>query len=118
MQNNELEAKMQEIRNIVEKYAIAKSDVVHLDHGRKILLSTLMKQHIKNDQGKELSVNAQEREARSDPEYLAHIDKLKEAHYQEVIYRWELKLVEMKFERWKTNMYSQAKEYKQYGNKN
>ena len=28
------------------------------------------------------------------------------------------KLVEMKFERWKTNMYSQAKEYKQYGNKN
>ena len=104
MQNNELEAKMQEIRNIVEKYAVAKSDVVHLDHGRKILLSTLMKQHIKNDQGKELSVNAQEREARADPEYLAHIDKLKEAHYQEVIYKWELKLVEMKFERWKTNI--------------
>ena len=118
MQNNELEAKMQEIRNIVEKYAVAKSDVVHLDHGRKILLSTLMKQHIKNDQGKELSVNAQEREARANPEYQAHIDKLKEAHYQEVIYRWELKLVEMKFERWKTNMYAQGKEYKQYGNKN
>ena len=117
MQNNELEAKMQEIRNIVEKYAVAKSDVVHLDHGRKILLSTLMKQHIKNDQGKELSVNAQEREARANPEYQAHIDKLKEAHYQEVIYRWELKLVEMKFERGKTNMYAQAKEYKQYGNK-
>lgn len=118
MQNNELEAKMQEIRNIVEKYAIAKSDVVHLDYGRKILLSTLMKQYIKNDQGKELSVNAQEREARANPEYLAHIDKLKEAHYHEVIYRWELKLVEMKFERWKTNMYAQTKEYKQYGNKN
>jgi len=118
MQNNEEEARIQEIRDTVEKYAVAKSNVVHLDHGRKILLSTLMKQHLKNDQGKELSVNAQEREARSDPEYLAHIDKLKEAHYHEVIYRWELKLVEMKFERWKTNMYSQAKEYKHYGNKN
>ena len=118
MQSNDEESRIEEIREKVAKYAIAKSDVVHLDHGRKILLSTLMKQHLKNDQGKELSVNAQEREARSDPEYLAHIDKLKEAHYHEVIYRWELKLVEMKFERWKTNMYSQAKEYKHYGNKN
>tara|TARA_R110002012_G_scaffold295034_1_gene491431 strand:- start:23 stop:379 length:357 start_codon:yes stop_codon:yes gene_type:complete len=118
MQNNELEAKMEEIREIVKKYAKAKSDVVHLDHGRKILLSTLMKQHLISPGGKELSVNAQDREARADPEYVAHIDKLKEAHYDEVIGRWELKLVEMKFERWKTNMYAQAKEYKQYGNKN
>ena len=118
MQNNELEVKMQEIREIVEKYATAKSDVVHLDHGRKILLSTLMKQHLTSPGGKELSVNAQDREARADPEYQAHIDKLKEAHYDEVIGRWELKLVEMKFEKWKTETYAQIKEYKQYGNKN
>ena len=30
MQNSDIEVKMQEIRDIVEKYAIAKSDVVHL----------------------------------------------------------------------------------------
>ena len=76
-----------------------------------------MKKHMLKPNGKELSVNAQEREALSDPEYADHIQKLKNAVYDEAKFRWDMKLAEMKFERWKTLTIAQMKEYKQYGNK-
>ena len=77
MNDEYLEQKMQELRELGESYGKAKSLVTSLEYGRQILKSV----------------------------------------YDEAKFRWDMKLAEMKFERWKTLTIAQMKEYKQYGNK-
>ena len=46
-----------------------------------------------------------------------NIDKLAKAVKEEAKWNWEKNLVDMNFEKWKTQTISQMKEYKNYGNK-
>ena len=118
MSEEVLEQKLQKIREIGEKHAIAKSELARLEHGRKILLAVLMKKFmINSNTGKLDSAVAQDREARASDEYKAHINKLAKAVKEEAKWNWEKKLVEMNFEKWKTQTISQMIEYKNYGNK-
>ena len=70
---------------------------------------------INSNTGKLDSVNAQEREARSDDRYKQHIDELADAVGEEAKWNWEKKMIEINFETWKTKMINQMKEAKHYG---
>jgi len=110
------DAKEQQLHNLREvgmKHAAAKRDVTILEHGRQILLADLMKEYMKMDGCS--SVAAQEREARADSRYKKHIEALGIAIEEELKWAWEKKIVDINFEKWKTNMINQTIERKQYG---
>ena len=68
------EQQIHKLRELGKDHAKAKGQVTLLDHGRKILLAKLMKEHmINSNTGKLDSVASQEREGRSDPRYKEHI---------------------------------------------
>lgn len=100
----------QEIRERVAEYAKAKADRVYLEHFRKSKLAILMKAV----QDKFDTAAMQEREARRHPDYLELLDGLREATEKEERTRWELKLLEMKFEGWRTRMANQRAERGRY----
>ena len=112
MSEDGIEKRMQQIREIASKYAKASADRQHIDEFKKSKLAILMKQAMK--EGHE-SAAAQEREARAHPEYLALLDGLKEATEQAETLRWELKIVEMKFEAWRTVSANHRAERSKYG---
>jgi len=115
MNDNVLETKMNKLRKLDKDYAKAKKNVTILEHGRKILLSKLMKEKmINSNTGKLDSVNAQEREARTDERYQKHIEALGHAVQQEAELYWEKTIVQLNFEAWKTKMISDMKERKNY----
>ena len=103
-----LEFKLEKLREIGLKHAQAKHKLAIMEHGRKILLAKLMT-------GKELPVNAQEREARSDERYQNHITSLGIAIEEEAKWAWEKKIVDINFESWKTKMINSTVEKKHYG---
>ena len=110
------EQHMHKLRELGEKHAKAKGQLSLLDHNRKILLSTLMKEKmISSNSGKLESVNAQEREARADQRYTDHIKALAIAIEKESELAWEKEIVRINFETWKTKMINQMREAKDYG---
>ena len=107
-------------KDLIEDYGIALEDLLNvrtfLDHNRKILLAKLMKEHqINSNTGKMDSVNAQEREARADQRYSDHIKALSLAVQNEAELSFEITIVRINFETWKTKMINQMKEAKDYG---
>ena len=118
MSEEVLEKKLEKIRQIGRDYAKAKSELARLEHGRKILISVLMKEYmISSNTGKLESAVSQEREARADERYQKHIDKLAEAVRKEAELSWEKFIFQTNFEKWKTETIAKIKEYKNYGNK-
>ena len=112
------EQHMHKLRELGKDHAKAKGQVTLLDHGRKILLAKLMKEHmINSNTGKLDSVASQEREARSDPRYEEHIKALAIAVEKECELSFQKTIININFETWKTKMINQMKEYKNYGNK-
>ena len=110
------EQHMHKLRELGKKYAKAKAELSFLDHNRKILLAKLMKQHqINSNTGKMDRVNAQEREARADQRYSDHIKALSLAVQNEAELSFEITIVRINFETWKTKMINQMKEAKDYG---
>ena len=110
------EQHMHKLRELGQKYAKAKAELSFLDHNRKILLAKLMKEHLINSNtGKMDSVNAQEREARADKRYSDHIKALSIAVQNEAELSFEITIVRINFETWKTKMINQMKEAKDYG---
>jgi hypothetical protein len=75
--DNVLERRLHELREQAKVYAKAQADRIYLEHFRKSQLAILMKKY-QRDLGID-TVNAQEREARSDPDYLQVLDALREA---------------------------------------
>ena len=63
----------------------------------------------------EKTAAGQEREARADPRYKEHIEGLGIAVEEELKWAWEKKIVDINFEKWKTNMINQTIERKKYG---
>ena len=78
------------------KFAKAKAERVYLEEYRKSLKAILMKRSL------ETAVNAQEREAYSDPEYLQLLQGIKEATEIEEKLRWDLIGAQARVEIWRT----------------
>ena len=110
------EQHMHKLRELGKKYAKAKAELSFLDHNRKILLAKLMKEHmINSNTGKLDSVASQEREGSCDPRYEEHIKALAIAVQNEAELSFEITIVRINFETWKTKMINQMKEAKDYG---
>lgn len=78
------------------KFAQAKADRVYLEEFRKSKKAMLMKACA------ETSVAAQEREAYSHPEYIAHLEGLRAAVEAEETLRWGLVAAQARVEIWRT----------------
>ena len=118
MSEEYIERRRHELRKLGKDHANAKKNLTKLEHGRKILLSVIMKEKmINSNTGKMDSVNAQEREARADDRYKKHIDNLADAVGKEDELNCEKYLVQINFDSWKTKTINQMAEYKNYGNK-
>ena len=110
------EQHMHKLRELGKDHAKAKGQVTLLDHGRKILLAKLMKEHmINSNTGKLDSVASQEREGRCDPRYEEHIKALAIAVQNEAELSYKKTIININFETWKTKMINQMKEAKDYG---
>lgn len=79
-----------------KKFAQAKADRVYAEEYRKSLKAIIMKRSL------ETAVNAQEREAYSDPEYIELLKGLREAVFIEEKYRWDLIAAQARVEVWRS----------------
>ncbi len=79
-----------------KKYAEAKAARIYAEEYRKSLKAIIMKRSM------ETAVNAQEREAYSDPEYLKLLKGLEEAVEVEESLRWMLIAAQLRIEIWRT----------------
>jgi len=112
MSEDAKEQQMHTLREVGKKHAAAKRNLTVLEHGRQIMLSDLMKEYMLKG---EKTAAGQEREARADPRYKEHIEGLGEAVEEELKWAWEKKIVDINFEKRKTNMINQTIERKKYG---
>ncbi len=105
------EARIHEIRQKVAEYAKATAEREYLDEFKKSQLAILMKKY----EGLGISaVSGQEREARADPEYKTTLEGLKAAVENAERLRWELKILEMQFDAWRTRQANQRAERGKY----
>ena len=79
-----------------KKFAKAKAERVYLEEYRKSLKAILMKRSLEN------TVNAQEREAYSDPEYTQHLKALQAAVETEEEIKWGLIAAQARIEVFRT----------------
>lgn len=79
-----------------KRYAQAKANRIYLEEYRKSLKAIIMKRSL------ETAVNAQERDAYSDPEYLALLRGLKESVETEEEIRWGLVAAQARVEVWRS----------------
>jgi len=113
MSEQELEKRMEEIRQIGDSYASAKANLNYLEHYRKIRLAQMMRQKMSTCAN--MSVAKADLESRAEEEYIKLCKDLKNAVEQESKLAWSKKMVELKFEFWKTNQISAMSERKKYG---
>jgi len=79
-----------------KKFGEAKGNRIYMEEYRKSLKAMIMKRSL------ETSVNAQEREAYSDPEYIQHLRGLQEAVQIEEEIRWRLIAAQARIEVWRS----------------
>ena len=111
------EFEIHKLRELGKKHGTALKNLVQLEDTKKILKATIMLEYQIGANGKPNSVSAQETFAYADERYKKHIDKLAEAVRKEAELSWEKFTIQMNFEKWKTEMISQIREYKNYGGK-
>jgi len=75
--SNELEARLDELREQAKKYSVAEAERTYIENFKKSKLAMLMK--VAERELGLTTVNAQEREARTHPEYLELLDGLRTA---------------------------------------
>lgn len=79
-----------------KKFGEAKGRRIYMEEYRKSLKAIIMKRSL------ETSVNAQEREAYSDPEYIQHLKALQGAVEDEEEIRWGLIAAQARVEVWRS----------------
>lgn len=84
------------LRDSAEDAAINRSNRAHLEEFRKSLKAQLMAQNM------EMPVNAQEREAYRHPDYIAHLEGMKEAIYNDEKLRFLIDAARAKISAWQT----------------
>ena len=92
------------IRTNAKAYGEAKAQRVYLEEFRKSKKALLMKDSLLLG---EKAVNAQEREALADPEYLQLLKGLAVAIEQEESLRWQLEAARLEIDIWRTRQASE-----------
>lgn len=110
--NERIEARLQELRDMAEKFATAYAERNYLEEMKKSRLAVLMKQA--EVEGHKTTA-AQEREARCHADYLALLDGLKVATEQSEKLRWQLEVAKLGVAVWQTQQANERIERKSYG---
>lgn len=84
---------------IIERYAKFKGQRISYENYRKVLKSRLMKKAMASGHN---AVQAQEREAYSNPEYERVIDAIEIANVEETKAYWELEMFRTEIDVWRT----------------
>ena len=92
------------IRELAPKYGEAKAQRAYLEEFRRAKKALLMKDSLLLG---EKAVNAQEREALADPEYLQLLKGLAVAIEQEESLRWQLEAARLEIDIWRTRQASE-----------
>jgi len=92
--------KFNELESLAGDYAKAEADRLYLAEFRKTKKALLMKEYESKHPG--AAVSAQEREAYAHPEYLEVIEGLKEATEKALKIKFDMEVVKIKFETWRT----------------
>lgn len=93
------EMRFEELNQLARRYAKARAQKEHLEEFKKSKLAILMKKHEREGHK---TTAAQEREARADADYIALLEGLQVAAEEAEALRWELELVKLRFETWRT----------------
>jgi hypothetical protein len=84
------------LRDSAEQAAINKSNRVYVEDYLKVIKANIMANHA------DKPVNAQEREAYTHPEYVAHLQAIKEAVYEDEKLRFLIDAAKCKISAWQT----------------
>ena len=84
------------LRNKAELAAEAKAHRLYMVEFRKTIKANQMQLHLSKP------ITAQERDAYSSAEYIAHLDALKEAIKEDVYFEWKRAAAEATIEAWRT----------------
>jgi formylmethanofuran dehydrogenase subunit E len=109
---HDIEKLLHEYRLKAIPYSRAKSHRVYLEEYKKSLLSLLLKDAERKGFA---SVSAQERESYSRPEYVKHLEALRDSVEAEEHQRFEIKRIELEIEVWRTHQANERMERKAYG---
>lgn len=109
--NEQIETRLNELRGIAKRYAVAKSEAEYLENFKKSKLAILMKKYEKL--GAKTAAQ-QERDARSDAEYLELLEGLKVAIEESEATRWELEIARLGAGLWQTSQANKRQEMKSY----
>jgi hypothetical protein len=112
LSDEQIEKRMQQLRETVKAYAEAKGEYEYLEDFKKSKIAILMKEAEKEGFA---TAAAQEREARAHPEYLQVLEGLRVANVKAETLKRELWLAELGSEIWRTNESSRRAEMKGYG---
>jgi hypothetical protein len=112
LSDEQVEKRMQQLRETVKLYAKAKADYEYLEDFKKSKIAILMKEAEKAGYA---TAAAQEREARANPEYLQVLEGLRVANEEAERLKRELWLAELGSEIWRTMESSRRAEMKGYG---
>jgi hypothetical protein len=111
LSDEQIEKRMQSLRETVKAYAKAKADYEYLEDFKKSKIAILMKDAEKQGFA---TAAAQEREARAHPDYLVVLEGLRQANIEAETLKRELWLAELGAEIWRTNESSRRAEMKGY----
>lgn len=112
MNNDAIERRLTELREISRQHAKAKAETEYLEHFRKSKHALLMKEA--ELRGHKTSA-AQEREAYAHPEYQQLLEGLRVAVEMSERARWELEIARMGIDIWRTKESTRRSEAKAYG---
>lgn len=84
------------LRDNAVKAAMSRANRVYMDEYRKTIKATIMAEF------KDKPIGVQEREAYSDPRYVAHLEAIREAVREDETMRWLLVAAEARIEAWRS----------------
>ena len=92
----DIEKALDFLRDSAESAAVNRSNRVYMEEFRKSLKAQLMSDNL------DMAVNAQEREAYRNVEYITHLEAMKEAIYQDEKLRFLIEAAKIKISAWQT----------------
>jgi|SRR5215475_3257802 len=93
---NQVQAALDFLVKDAEEHAEAVANRAYVEEYRKSLKAIIMAEHV------DKPVNAQEREAYSDPRYIKHLDALKVAVYEDERFRFLRQAYQATIEAWRS----------------
>ncbi len=94
--DDQVDKALEYLRTNAHKAATARAHKIYMEEYRKTVKAQQMARH------SGIPITAQEREAYSSPDYIMHLEAIKEAVYQDEFNRWGMVAATSTIEAWRT----------------